>query len=265
MQQGTIAPTEAGVKKKPKARGDKSLLDHQAEQQDQQLDLEKQKMEHDQKLAEKQQKIDEKQGGDLHQQKLQQNDEVHRQRLQQKDAEHKTMLPVKKQALKQGLKQKAKQKGTPGQGRPSGSKDTSKRKARTPKPRTSASLLSAQVMAREAQARVAEVVTPLYLEAAGKKSLRSLTAAQASELESAKFGVLCSLEPGAVPGDDEIRSAFASSPAPTPEASSLLDGLVREAYGSRGVSPTVEDLREMQVAAYALMSTPGEDEDDGEA
>lgn len=41
LQQGTISPTEAGVKKQPKAKGDKSLLDVQTEQENKQLDAQK--------------------------------------------------------------------------------------------------------------------------------------------------------------------------------------------------------------------------------
>lgn len=126
MQIGLISPSEAGAKTKPKKKGDKSLQDYQADIQQQQIDLQKQQMANDQKMNE-----------DVHQQRLQQSDDLHQQTLKQNSDNHK----IKKQALKKKVGQKAdkaKPKGASGQGRPSGSKDTSTRKQRTPKPRTSA-------------------------------------------------------------------------------------------------------------------------------
>lgn len=125
MQQGSIAPTQAGVKLKPKAKGDRSMLDRQD-------DLQREQMDNQQELAERELEVKQQQGEDVHRQKLQQNDDLHQQKIAQKDAEHKAALPIKTKALAD--KMKAKQKGQPGQGRPANSKDSVPRKKRTPKP-----------------------------------------------------------------------------------------------------------------------------------
>lgn len=266
MQQGTIAPTEAGVKKKPKGRGDKSLLDHQAEQQDKTLDLQKQQMEADQELALKQQKIDQKQGADLHQQKLAQNDDLHQQRVSQKDAEHKAMLPVKKQAMRRQLQEKPRAKGQPGQGRPPGSKDAGPRKAKTVSPRVAkASLLGLQVFAREAQKVIAEVAHPAYLASLGKKNLRQLSVAEADHLESLKFAILGSLEPGSLPTPEHVTALLGHPPAPLPAFADELALLRDQVYGSRGRSPSSDEVRELQASAYASVhatTTPTDDDGD---
>lgn len=215
MTQGLIAPSEAGVVTKPKKKGDKSALDRQEA-------LQKQQMENDQKLAEQQQEIKNQQSDDLHKQKLKQKDDIHKKKLKET-----TVKP----------------KGQPGQGRPQGKKDETKRKQRTPK-------VSAQVMARELYREVSESLTSQYLDRCNKKNLRSLTTAQSKEFEVVKFNAML------------LGESFDFEAVIPTEAESLIDDLVHESYGCRNKLPTTDEMREMYISAYAIIKT--EELEDGE-
>jgi hypothetical protein len=262
LAQGTLSPTEAGVIKKPRKKGDKSLLDITTDLQQQTVDMQKEKNERDMNLAEKQQKINEKQNADMHSQKLQQNEDIHQQSLQQKDAEHKVMLPVKKKAMQQQIKTGNQNKGTPGQGRPKGQKDQVKRKQRTPKVGASASLIVMQAIARENLYQIAEVANARFLATANKKTLRSLTTDEAEALEQFKFNILCATSPDERADAQAITTLIDNPPAPNPEHAQVLAGLLVDVYGQRGMTPTTDDVRELQIAAYAVIHSEGDS--DGE-
>lgn len=256
LQQGTLAPTEAGVEKQPKKPGDKSIIDHQNDQaskdralqqkqQDAQIEMEKQKLQQEKK-----------QGDELHQQKLQHNDQQHQLKLKHVDQEHKALLPVKKQALKKKtqVQLQNQKKGVPGQGRPKNSKDANPRKQRIPKPSTKAmGVLEIQAWAREAQSVVAEIAHERFLSDNGKKTLRSLSAAQAVELELMKFRILCALPPF-VEGDDLVATVVSvlADPLPTADrAEALYQELLSSYVARKGVNPSIDYQRDMQASAYA--------------
>ena len=235
LQQGTVSPTEAGMTKKPKQAGDKSFLDIQTEQSN-----------NDRKIQEK-----------AAQQGAKQNEDIHQQNLKHKDAEHKMMLPVKKQALQQKLENKI--PGVSGQGRPKNSKDKNGRKQRTPKLSSKADALDMfgiQSWAKNAQDVIAESVTKRYLSSASKKTMRSLTTAQADDLESMKFDTLCSLEPYST--NDEITAACVVDSLPTfPEAETIFEELIADEVNRLGERPPIEKQRDIRSAAYAIwVSSP---------
>src|ERR1044072_7787706 len=97
LQQGTISPTEAGVKKQEREKGDKSLMDHQNRLEDKRIEMEKE-------TQQQQMQFDK----DLHEQTLVHKDNEHGQKLALKEQEHKALLPVKKRAMQQKLKQQNK-------------------------------------------------------------------------------------------------------------------------------------------------------------
>jgi hypothetical protein len=205
LQQGTISPTEAGVKKRPKAKGDKGLLDRQAEQQDKQL-------------------------------------------AAQKVADANKLAVQKRQARKAGT---AKPKGEAGQGRPKGTKDTTKRKTRTPK--ATGNIVAAQMWARAAMKKISEVTTPLYVKRCKKTNMRGLTTAQAAEFENLKFNVLCNLLLNSDVSAEVITGIWEKNPKPNKRACECFADLI-------GVvsNPSVEDVRELQISAYAVYLLEGE-------
>jgi hypothetical protein len=254
LQTGVVSPQQVDTPLEPGKGGDK-LIDVQK----QQLDLQEKQGDRQHQLDKKQLDVQVKQGDELHQQKIQQNDEVHQQRLQHRDQEHKAMLPVKKQALKRKLAQQAR-KGTPGAGRPRNAKDAQKRKPRVVTPRTAASMMQVQSWARGAQSAIAEVVTAEYLSRCKKKSLRHLTNVQADELEDIKFRILFATEPRS----EVDREAVLAMIDDLPPANEAAEGLMMEWLSGSAAKPTLEEIRDMQVTAYAIINIEGED-DDGEA
>jgi hypothetical protein len=77
-------------------------------------------------------------------------------------------------------------------GRPKNTKDTSPRKRRQVNPVSKAGL---RIWASQAQDLINEVTTPLFLAHFNKKNMRSLSSAEASIAEEARFGVLLNIEP----------------------------------------------------------------------
>lgn len=238
LQQGTLAPTEAGVKKKPREKGDKSLLDQQEKMENKRVEMEKE-------AAEKQAVLDQQ----MHEQDMSFKKEEHDQKLAHKDNEHKVMLPVKKKAIQQKLSQQ--NKGQPQQGRPKNSKDSTKRKQRRVLPKTKASeMLSKMTWARDAQKVISDVFTPMFLESTGKKNVRSLSVAQTDELENAKFAILWNTPiMHGVTAEYVQQIDILSLP-------SIEDGFAEVAKLKKGYHKkknlTIDDVRELQVSAYIL-------------
>ncbi len=240
LQQGTIAPSEAGVKKKPKKKGDKSLMDHQSE-------MENKRIEMDKEANDQQMKLD----VDLHKQTLLHKEDEHKQKLAQKDVEHKTMLPVKKQVLKQRMSQQ--NKGQPQQGRPKNSKDTDVRKKRRVLPSVKAAeLIATMQWARDAQKLISEAYTPMYLKAHSKKNVRSLTTAQSDQLENDKLRILWNTPLGHGVTAEYVEQLDISLLPSDLEGVELLADLVKDRGHAKGAALTVDDIRELQISAYVL-------------
>lgn len=253
LQQGTLAPTEAGVEKLPKAPNDKSILDVQTEQAAKDRKLQQQQQEAQNEMNK--QKL--QQGDDLHNQQLQHNEQEHQLKMKHMDTEHKAMLPIKKDALKKKttLQLQNQKKGVPGQGRPKNSKDTQKRKQKRVVPNVKA--FEVYQWAKEAQKGIAVACNSVFLAAREKKNLRSLTTAQSEELEEFKFRVLCMVPP--LLEDSELGETIAAAldgeaTLPLPEigeADSCYRDLLAAYTARKGVSPSIDERRDMQASAYA--------------
>jgi hypothetical protein len=239
LQQGTISPTEAGVVKEKREKGDKSLMDYQSQMENKKMEMEKES--NDQKMV-----CDK----ELHEQTLVHKDNEHKQKLSLKEQEHKTMLPVKKRALQQKVKQN---KGQPQQGRPKNSKDTVVRKRRRVLPKTKAvDLLATMQWARDAQKAISEHFTPIYLQSCEKKNVRSLTISQTEELEAKKFSMLWNTPPMSSVTAEYVQEVLKNPLPDIAEGLEAMSELREECYAGRDTPPTVDELRELQVSTYAL-------------
>jgi hypothetical protein len=96
----------------------------------------------------------------------------------------------------------------PGEGRPKLSKDTEKRADRKFSPRTGAKLL---IWATSAQEKISEIVNPMVLEFYTKKNLRTLSSAEAEELESLKTNILLNMSPYSKIDQDNVLLACGSN------------------------------------------------------
>lgn len=250
LQQGTLAPTEAGVEKQAKQKGDKSLIDHQKESEQQQMDHQKEMDQKKISLEEKKIKEDQRRNDEMHQVDVKFREEEHKLKLRHKEEEHKATLPIKKQALKRKtqIQLQNQKKGVPGQGRPKNSKDTQKRKQRIPKPSSKAmDMFAVQQWARQTLRAITDVTTKEYVRGLGKSSARSLTADEANNLEKFKFATLCSMEPF----DNSIPSTQHDLPLPE-GVEEIYGGLMADWVEITGNSPSIDYQRDMQASAYAI-------------
>jgi len=108
--------------------------------------------------------------------------------------ENQKELAKQNNKAKQAMAQTKAVKGQPGQGRELGQKDSSKRKPKVMKPRTKA-VAKAMVWAKAAQKTISDIITPIYLESAGKKNLRQLTTEEFTSFEELKFNILYASSP----------------------------------------------------------------------
>lgn len=141
-------------------------------------------------------------------------------------------------------------KGAAGEGRPVGAIDTQPRKPRRVLPRTAASLATATTWAKNAQKAVSEIVTPIFLKAAQKKNVRSLTQAEVDGLESLKFTLLANLEVMSEP-DEKTLMGMLQTELTLPVAVKEY----KDAALSSCQTPTIDDVREAQALACAVYRT----------
>lgn len=100
-------------------------------------------------------------------------------------------LDVQKIA-KKNSGQNPKSKGKTTRGRPSGSKDSTKRKTKAFKPKIKAAL---EIWASDAQKKINELARPKFLKLVGKSNFRQLTTAESKQYEKLAFSVLFNIKP----------------------------------------------------------------------
>lgn len=215
-QSGVVTPSEVGVELDDKVSGEKSLIDHQADQTVKQSKIQMQSQQ-------------------------QQNDHQYRtERLQLKHGVHPNQM------------QQQGPTGVSGQGRPKMSKDSGPRKQKTVKPRTSASFIEGLAWAEDAQARVAKMVTPAFLKAVAKKTLRELTDEESRNFEVFKFGLLCQL-PLSEPFDEKTVAAVIAKPLAVPvEVNRLVRAAVTKYVETHEREPGLDVVRRFQASVYTL-------------
>lgn len=164
-------------------------------------------------------------------------------------------LPPKKPGEKSALDFKAMQKKkTPGAkkkgipGRPKNTKDKTKRKTKTFTPKAKAVL---EAWASTAQDNIASLLNPGFLAQYGKKNMRSLSNAEAEEVEKIKFGVLCNLEPLVEINDVVIASALNSTLST--EANQLYNEYVVAFAKHTNRQPNLDELHRMQASIYTSL------------
>jgi len=172
------------------------------------------------------------------------------------------LLPRKKGEVnpqEQLMEMKKKMTGQPQQGRPKNKKDEEKRKQRTVKPRTSADYINALFWANNAREAISEIITTAWLDMHGKKNVRSLTDKEFQEMEQVKFGVLCNLELFDDIDEKKIQEVLPHSFIPE-AAQACYDQIYNEFVLNIDKKPTVNNLREIQSAAFALYKVTNEQE-----
>lgn len=140
--------------------------------------------------------------------------------------------------------------GQPGQGRPKGKKDVTKRKKKTFKPKSKALL---KVWADDAQERIAAILHEPLLAHFGRANLRQLTADEFESLERIKFIILASLKPfeefTQANVIDELKKGTYS-----PTYFDYLKAMVKECSEGLGRTLTIEELRDLQSMVYSELA-----------
>jgi len=143
-------------------------------------------------------------------------------------------------------------KGTPGEGRPQGAKDSTKRKQKQVKPRTSAAFIENLAKSEAMLNSVSKILTPVMLTACNKKTLRELTDEEAKNFESLKFHTLCQFKL-----EDEVTEKTVGKLLQNPLAvpsfvSSLLNQTISQHTSKNDKPLTFEVLRRYQACVFAM-------------
>lgn len=148
-------------------------------------------------------------------------------------------------------------KGEPGKGRELGQKDGTKRKAKRVLPRgasAQAEMLHNISWSNSAHQTIGKLLTEPYLKSIGKKSLREVTTAEASNFEKFKFSVLCAYRVGDEVNKSTIASVLKQDLSIPKDLATLVNHTVGKYVSRNGREPTIETLRGFQSAAFACYS-----------
>ena len=129
-------------------------------------------------------------------------------------------------------------------GRPPGRRDDKPRKTRRVVPVAKA----AEFWAQAAQEKIAEIINPIILERAGKKNMRSLTAAETNEAEKLKFAIFFNLELGSTVDKNIVMSTLIK-PFPTTGYNNYKK-IVEEVSSSLDRDLTFAELHSIQIGVY---------------
>lgn len=137
--------------------------------------------------------------------------------------------------------------GQPQQGRPKNSKDKQKRKKKRVLPRA-----AAIHWALRAQQELADIVTPAFLQACGKKNLRELTDEESDRFEKFKFAALYQVGLGEKVTEEKVTSLLRNEMPVPAFVSGLLQKTLEEYQDNSGQRPTLEIIRRSQALVVAL-------------
>lgn len=149
-----------------------------------------------------------------------------------------------------GKKDKGKNKGEPGDGRPLNSNDKTKRKQKTVKP-LSGKLVRAQLWADKAYGEIVKIVEPKYLKSVGCKNLRQLSDDASKNYENLKFAVLCNVPFGSEITEKLVGEVVKASPRIPVPVQQLLDACIYTYLTDHNAEPTVQEQRRLQTLVYA--------------
>lgn len=164
--------------------------------------------------------------------------------LKDKKPGEKTLMDIK------GANDAKKAKGTPGDGRPVGKKDTTKRKTKVIRPRTMGSLLETVMWAKKTQDTISAFVMPRMLSMYGKSNARSLTDQQLSSIEKIKFDLLSSIEPFSEVNDETLSNSLLDNKENPINA--VYNKLVADYINNNQKQPTIDEIREIRAYSYGI-------------
>ena len=176
---------------------------------------------------------------------------------EERDAMVEKELEEQKTAEPQKQEKEFDPKGRPEDGRPKNAIDQGPRKQRVEKPKgfNSSDFVNISLWATEAQNKISEIINPAILSHYDKKSLRSLTKAQANNLEHFKLSVLCSLEPFQEVNHSLLKSIVDEKILIDSSVAQSLNKMKEDFFERKERQPNMDELRQMHVSCYALSKT----------
>ena len=140
----------------------------------------------------------------------------------------------------------AKNPGQSGQGRPSGKKDSLKRKQKKFTPRSKAAI---SAWFRSCQKKIVEIMSPVLLKYFNKANLRQLTTTEFEFAEELKFNVLCGLKPMEELTVDRVIEAVSSNLRYETHINQCK-AAIKEYKKSLGKEPALDDVHAIQAQVY---------------
>tara|TARA_Y100000592_G_scaffold100659_1_gene181797 strand:- start:967 stop:3165 length:2199 start_codon:yes stop_codon:yes gene_type:complete len=153
-------------------------------------------------------------------------------------------------------------KGVPGEGRPKNSKDEpGTNRDRQFNPRSANAIasdigdfLNHMSWAKKTQAEISTVITPGLLKHYGKKNMRSLSSKECLNAESVKFKILANIPKHSIVDEKTVFEIVAKN-TELPESFKKCYNSLMEAHSKNaGRAPTIEEIRNIQAATYAICS-----------
>lgn len=141
-------------------------------------------------------------------------------------------------------------------GRPDGAKDSKKRKQKEVKTKegTVATFANIFIWANQAQEDINKLVTPLVLQASGKKNIRSLSKHEYDQYESMKFTVLSKMDPFLAISEENVYPYLKESNSSIDsDVLALATMLLLRFNDLNKREPNIEEKRQIQSTAYAIM------------
>jgi hypothetical protein len=146
-----------------------------------------------------------------------------------------------------------KPKSPGGDGRPKNSTDTKPRKKRVDKPKTLGVFADLFMWGNEAQKSLATILSPAILSHYNKKSLRSLTKSEVDYAENLKFNVFATLEPYSDINHKTVYDILEQNTKANEDMIQTCEALAILFTKRTGNQPTLDETRQMQSSAYALL------------
>jgi hypothetical protein len=152
-------------------------------------------------------------------------------------------------------------KGEPQQGRPKGSKDSSKRERKNIKPIGSskaadidetAAFLTGVSWAKEAQQAIADIINPQLLQYYGKKNMRSLSTQEAKQAELLKFSVLSQIEPFDGVSISSVKKILDNGVKLDKNLNKLYNKFSNAFLNNNNRKPNMDEDRFLQASAYTI-------------
>jgi hypothetical protein len=148
---------------------------------------------------------------------------------------------------------KPKKQPRPEGGRPKNSLDTVNRKRRRVVPRSRAIDSTSLLWAMDAQEKISSIVTPVFLEMAQKKNVRSLSSEDFYNLENIKLSVFLNAQKGQSIDEEFVQKSLSRNLEPSQDFIEEFDASVEDFISTNNRRPNVDEIRNIHAIIYCKL------------